>query len=157
VGLSRLGEVQYGAALPHAAEHRQLSTEAGDRPDRHPAKNFGVMDHPQDMRDLDQASLNILLIDRLSMPQAIVGSTAVRVPVRSLVQAVVAEESLVVEEHLVLELLEVAGRVEDSMAEGIDNSNSAVISEGAFDTNYIWRKEQCLNIQQSRNTFAAIG
>ena len=57
-----------------------------------------------------------------------------------------------------LELREVAGLVEDSMAEGIDNSiSSAVIGEGAFDTNDIWRKEQCLNIQQSRNTFTAIG
>jgi hypothetical protein len=80
------------------------------------------------------------------MPQATAGFKAAQVPGRSLVQAVVAEESLVVEEHLVLELLEVAGRVEDSMAEGIDNSNSAVISEGAFDTNYIRRKERCLNI-----------
>ena len=147
MGLSRLGEVQYGAALPHAAEHRQLSTEAGDRPDRHPAKNFGVMDHPQDMRDLDQASLNILLIDRLSMPQATAGFKAAQVPGRSLVQAVVAEESLVVEEHLVLELLEVAGRAEDSMAVDIDNSiRSTFSSDGAFDTNYIRRKERCLNI-----------
>ena len=154
VGLYRLQDAQDGPAPPHVAEHRQLSTEAEDRPDRHHAKNFGVTDHPHAKRDLDQASLNILLTDRLSMPQAIVGSTAVRVPVRSLLQAVVAaeslvvEESLMVEEHLVLELLEVAGRVEDSMAEGIDNSiSSAVISEEAFDTNDIWRNEQCLNIQ----------
>ena len=92
------------------------------------------------------------------MPQATAGFKAAQVPVRSLLQAIWAEESLVVAEHLVLELLEVAGRVEDSMAEDIDNSiRSTFSSEGAFDTNYIWRKEQCLNIQQSRNTFAAIG
>lgn len=158
VGLYCLQDAQDGPALPHVAEHRQLSTEAEDRPDRHHAKNFAVTYHPHARRDLDQASLNILLTDRLSTPQAIVGSTAVQVLVRSLLQAVVAAESLVVEAHLVLELREVAGLVEDSMAEGIDNSiSSAVIGEGAFDTNDIWRKEQCLNIQQSRNTFTAIG
>ena len=141
VGLYRLQDAQDGPTLPHMAEHRQLSTEAEDRPDRHHAKNFGVTDPPHAKRDQDQASLNILLTDRLSMPRAIVGSTAVRVPVRSLLQAVVAAESLVVEEHLVVELPAVAGLVEDSMAEGIDDSiSSAVIGEEALDTNDIWRK-----------------
>lgn len=46
-----------------------------------------------------------------------------------------------------LELLEVAGRAEDSMAEDIDNSiRFTFSSEGASDTNYIRRKERCLNI-----------
>jgi len=81
------------------------------------------------------------------MPQATAGFKAAQVLGRSLVQAVVAEESLVVEEHLVLELLEVAGRAEDSMAVDIDNSiRSTFSSEGAFDTNYIRRKERCLNV-----------
>ncbi len=136
--------------------------ETGVLPGQCRSENIGVMDHPQAMRDLGQASLNILLTNRLSMPQAIVGSKAVRVPVRSLLQAMVAKEApVVVGEHQVLEvlyLLEVAVLVEDSMAEGIDNNiSSAVISEGAFDTNDIWRKEPCLNIKQGRNTFAAIG
>ena len=81
------------------------------------------------------------------MPQATAGFKAAQVPVRFLLQAIWAEESFVVVEHLVLELLEVAGRAEDSMVEDIDNSiRFTFSSEGAFDTNYIRRKERCLNI-----------
>ena len=83
------------------------------------------------VKEFTQAPSITLLTDRLSIPQATVGSEAARVPASSLLQVMGAEEYLMLE---VLELLVVvdrveesmvlAGRVEDSMAEGVDNSNS---------------------------------
>ncbi len=80
------------------------------------------MDQTRVPEDLAQALFITLLTDRLSIRQATAGFKAAQVPARLQLQSVTVEGYLAV---AVLELPAAADQVEDSMAEGVDNSGSA--------------------------------